>query len=88
MTTCLEPIVFTAIIQKLNFTGKFRTSHLVPAGFQTKRKKTHTGSLVIWEEVIIGDLISSTSEAQGASRDVVFVSRQQTDLGFICAFRD
>ena len=66
----------TAIIQKLNFTGKFRTSHLVPPGFQDRKEENAYGDLVIWEE-IIGDLISSASEAQGTGRDVVFVSRDK-----------
>jgi hypothetical protein len=69
LSTNLGPIV-----KKLDRTGKFRVSHLMPPGFQDKKEENTYGDLVIWEE-IIKDI--RNDENAGDARDVVFISRDK-----------
>jgi hypothetical protein len=69
LSTDLGPIV-----KKLDRTGKFRVSHLMPPGFQDKKEENTYGDLVIWEE-IVRDIFHD--EKSGEARDVVFISRDK-----------
>jgi PIN like domain len=69
LSTDLSPIV-----KKLDRSGEFRVSHLMPPAFQDKKEKNAYGDMVIWEE-IIKDIRSD--EKAGESRDVVFISRDK-----------
>jgi hypothetical protein len=67
LSTNLGPIV-----KKLDRTGRFRLSHLMPPGFQDKKEENTYGDLVIWEEIIKDirhDERSGEARCQGPALD-------------------